>query len=43
MIVADLQEQEVKHHHRASVCLGKQPGVVLMVVADTGATVRAGQ
>ena len=40
MIVAALQEQKVKHHHRASDCLGQQPGVALMVVADTGATVR---
>ena len=40
MIVAALQKQEVKHHHRASVCLGQQPGVALMVVAYTGATVR---
>jgi hypothetical protein len=40
MMVAALQEQEAKDHHRASVCLGKQPGVALMVVADTGATVR---
>ena len=42
MIVAALQEQKVKHHERASDCLGQQPGVALMVhvVADTGATVR---
>ena len=39
MIVAALQELQV-NHHRASVCLGQQPGVALMVVADTGATVR---
>ena len=40
MIVAALQEQEVNCHHRASGCLGQQPGVTFMVVADTGATVR---
>ena len=40
MIVAVLQEQKGKHHHRASDCLGQQPDVALMVVADTGTTVR---
>ena len=42
MVVAAsaLQGQEVEHHHRASVCLGQQQGVTLMVVADTGPTVR---
>ena len=39
MIVAALQEPQV-NHHRASVCLGQHPGVALVVVADTGATVR---
>ena len=39
MIVAALQELQV-NNHRASVCLGQQPGVALVVVADTGATVR---
>ena len=39
MIVAALQELQV-NNHRASVCLGQHPGVALVVVADTGATVR---
>ena len=38
MILAALQVAQ--HHHRASDCLGQHPGVALMVVADTGATVR---
>ena len=36
MTMAALQEQEAKHNHRASVYLEQQPGVALMVVADTG-------
>ena len=39
MVLSGLQELQV-NHHRASVCLGQQPGVALAVVADTGATVR---
>ena len=38
-VVAALQELQV-NNHRASVCFGQQPGVALVVVADTGATVR---
>ena len=39
IIVTALQELHV-NNHRAPVCLGQHPGVALVVVADTGATVR---
>ena len=38
-MLSGLQELQV-NHHRAPVCPGQQPGVVLALIADTAAVVR---